>query len=253
MNFIRLDSVDSTNNEARRLLDNGIELSDFTVIAAEAQTSGRGQRGNSWECEEGKNLSFSIICHPEFLRPADQYVLSECIALAVQRAMQSAIRSTSSPEKADAITVKWPNDIYYADHKISGTLIECDLMGMSVRNCIIGTGVNINQTRFLSDAPNPISLINIIGDTTDRETILQSILHEFIALYDLIQQGRASTIHSLYLDNLYRKDGLCYEFIDQNGPFTALIHDVEPSGRMILQTADGILHRYEFKEVKFVI
>lgn len=253
MNYIRLDSVDSTNNQARRLLDEKAGLPDFTVITTEEQTAGRGQQGNSWESERGKNLSFSIVCTPAFVHPAKQYVLSECIALAVQRALKNVLKSKGEEGNAEKVSVKWPNDIYYGDKKISGTLIECDLMGKSVVNCIIGTGVNVNQQRFVSDAPNPISLYNIIRCECDREGLLNDILKQFYAMYEDVKQGKADDIHSLYLQSLYRKDGRSYEFIDENGRFKAQIHDVEPSGRMILLTDDGERRRYEFKEVKFVL
>lgn len=249
MNRIHLKTIDSTSNYARVLLEQGKCADDFTLIDSEDQTAGRGQRGNSWETEEGKNIIFSLVCHPTWLRPAEQYVLSECIALSVVSALAEYI----PVEKAKLLKVKWPNDIYYGDDKISGTLIECDLMGRSVSNCIVGTGVNINQQRFVSNAPNPISLYNIIGVETPLEPVLNNIVDIFIKYYGRVKNGESSAIHSEYKEQLYRNDGGFYAYSDDNGNFSARIIDVESSGRLILETESGENRRYEFKEVKFVL
>lgn len=249
MKRIHLITVDSTSNEVRRRLDAGEDMPDMTVIDSDDQTAGRGQRGNSWETAPGKNVIFSLVCHPVWVRPADQYVFSECIALAIVH----VLRRFLPDEMAQNLTVKWPNDIYYCDKKISGTLIECDLIGRSISNCIVGSGVNINQQTFLSDAPNPVSLLNIIGQESDRDSIMLSIIDEFTDYYDMVKTGESSSIHQEYKANLYRNDNRYYPYSDENGQFLARILDVEPSGRLILETSEGEKRRYEFKEVKFVL
>lgn len=249
INRIQLATVDSTNNHARRLLDQGERLPDFTLITSEDQTAGRGQRGNSWETLPGKNIIFTLVCHPEWVRPAEQYIFSECIALAVV----DALRSCLPEDKAKLMKVKWPNDIYYSDLKISGTLIECDLMGRSISNCIIGTGININQATFYSDAPNPVSLLQILNHETDREAVLDAVVRSFVSLYERVRQGETAYIHSTYKQNLYRNDGTYYEYADESGTFSAKVVDVEPNGRLILETEEGELRRYEFKEVRFIL
>ncbi len=249
LNRIHLDTIDSTSNYAHLLLERGEELPDLTIIESEDQTAGRGQKGNSWETEKGKNLIFSLVCHPKWVHPAQQYVLSECIALAVVKALKQQLPD----EFKEKLSVKWPNDIYFGDKKISGTLIECDLMGKSVSNCIVGTGVNINQQVFVSDAPNPISLFNIIGRETERETVFGDLISEFSKLYERVREGESSAIHDEYKSCLYRNDRAFYPYSDEKGLFSARIIDVEPSGRLILETEEGERRRYEFKEVKFVL
>lgn len=246
---IHLDTIDSTSNEVRRRLDAREPMPDMTIIDSDDQTAGRGQRGNSWETEAGKNVIFSLVCHPVWVRPADQYVFSESIALAVVKVMRNFLPD----EMGKKLMVKWPNDIYFGDKKISGTLIECDLMGRSISNCIVGTGVNINQQKFYSDAPNPVSLHNIIGKDSDREAILLSIIDEFVKYYERVKAGESSSIHKEYKAHLYRNDSQLYAYSDENGQFLARIINIEPSGRLILETEDGEMRRYEFKEVKFVL
>ncbi len=238
-----LQSTDSTNSYLRRLIAEGKDLPDMTVVTAFEQTAGRGQKGNSWETEPGKNVIFSLLCHPVFVRPSQQFVLSQCIALAIAETLS---------EYTDGITVKWPNDVYWRDKKISGTLIECDLQGCKISNCIIGSGININQTVFRSDAPNPVSLKQITGVDHDADTILAQTVERFTSLYDLLRKGKDSVIAERYMKCLYRREGFYY-YEDADGRFSARIHSIEPSGHLVLQTVDGSLRSYEFKEVRFIL
>ncbi len=133
-------SIDSTNAQAVRESHNAPE---GCVWIAEYQTNGRGQRGNVWESSAGKNLTFSLLLKPVFLNPTQQFTISEVISVGICKYL---INKGLNPK------IKWPNDIYWKDKKISGTLIECDLKGKSISRCVIGTGLNVNQDLFLSDA-----------------------------------------------------------------------------------------------------
>ena len=117
---------------------------ELTTVYSSFQSAGRGQRGNSWESEAGKNLLFSFVVYPEFLETHRQFYLSQVTALALHDVLSSY---------TEGISIKWPNDIYWKDKKICGTLIENDLTGIHISRSISGTGVNLNQERFLSDAP----------------------------------------------------------------------------------------------------
>ena len=256
---IHLTQVDSTSTYARQLISQGKELDDFTIVDADYQTGGRGQRGNTWESQSGKNLLFTIVCHPTFLPANRQFILSQAIALAVERTLSHRISEAEKPgsvanqSQMGHITVKWPNDIYWNDRKISGTLIECNLMGSQIKDCIVGTGININQTHFESDAPNPVSLQQIIGKGSDRGSILDEVANQFESLYEEIRQGNAQSIVSEYKSKLYRCTGF-HPFAEPGRqPFEAQIADVDPSGYLTLQLRDGTQKRYEFKEVRFIL
>ena len=118
------------------------------------QTAGRGQAGNSWESEAGKNLLFGLLFHPREVEANRQFILSQAVALSICETLS---------DYAEDIRIKWPNDIYWKDRKICGMLIENTLVGRCIENCIIGAGININQQTFCSDAPNPVSLRQITG------------------------------------------------------------------------------------------
>ena len=248
---INLPVVDSTNNFIREMLAeertgnvmSAQSLPGFTLVVADNQTKGRGQQGNSWETERGKNLTFSLLCHPDFVCATRQFLLSQCMAVAVQEALSYYV---------DGVEIKWPNDIYVGDGKISGTLIECDLQGKSIANCIIGVGINVNQTEFRSDAPNPVSLKQLVGKDFDREEILSAIVGNFQRYYEMLHEEREEEIRRAYMERLYRRSGV-YRYRDVRGEFEAEIADVEPTGHLRLRFSDGNVVRYEFKEVSFII
>lgn len=252
MECIYLDSVDSTNRYARNLLAEGKCKEGITVISADEQYAGRGQKGNSWESEPGKNLTFSIVCHPYFLQASDQFILSQAIALAIVKTLRDLQEEhTANGAEPKPFCVKWPNDIYYGDNKISGTLIECDLNGKSISSCIIGTGINVNQEVFLSDAPNPISLRQIYGHDFCISPILKAVYDQFSKYYSQIESGKSQRIREQYLSILYRKEGF-HLYSDIYGQFEAEFADIEETGHLILRTRNGEIRRYEFKEVKFI-
>ena len=237
---ISLDEVDSTNNFLR--LYQPDEPAGITLVTAEFQSSGRGQRGNSWESERSQNLVFSLLVHPH-LPVSHIFSLSEACALAIRDALTTFTKG---------IEVKWPNDIYWHEKKIAGILIETTLTGKMIEDGIIGVGVNINQQQFLSNAPNPVSLRQITSKDHNREEVLQRIMEEFEANMSTLLQGNFDALHQCYMDVLYRREGQ-HPYRDELGDFRAEIAAVEPSGHLILRDTEGNDRRYAFKEVEFLI
>ena len=229
------DTIDSTNT--RLLADKG-SLPDRTVYAALFQTAGRGQKGNRWESRSGENLTFSILLKPEALPAREQFILSQIVALGLLDFLRA--------EGVQA-TIKWPNDIYVGDRKICGILIENRLQGGVIKDCIIGVGLNVNQQRFVSDAPNPVSLANLTGRLHDREVLLQRLLEAFDE-----ECAGLEGVRLRYLPRLYRREKF-HRYRDAQGEFFARIATVEEDGRLTLETIDGHTNRYAFKEVQFVL
>lgn len=240
--IIRLQKTDSTNNYLHALA-RPEQLGEGSVVWAEFQTAGRGQIGNSWESAEGENLTFSVVLYPTFLLANRQFLISQITALSVKQTLDRYV---------DDITVKWPNDIYWRDRKICGMLIENDLAGQFIYSSILGIGININQKEFKSNAPNPVSLYQIIGKRTDRENFLQEFLERLYANYLLLLQEKEVLIQEAYRQSLYRREGF-HLYEDANGRFEAAIEEIEPSGYLHLRLRDNTIRRYEFKEVRFVI
>lgn len=154
------DSVESTNDEARRLIR---DLDNLSVIAARCQTAGRGQGDHKWHSLPGENLTFSVVLKfgERGLAPLaarDALLITETVTLALRLYLE---------EKGITVRIKWPNDIYTGNRKICGILIENILQGQDVASSIIGIGLNLNQTEFPSDLPNPVSLALLTGSRYD--------------------------------------------------------------------------------------
>ena len=149
-------------------------------------------------------------------------------------------------------TIKWPNDIYWKDKKICGILIENTLSGGHIKNCVIGPGIDVNQQTFHSDAPNPVSLCQIVGHEVDREALLQDILKRFDANIQATVNGDYATIVGNYTSWLYRLHGF-YPYRDADGDFEAALVEVEDDGHLVLRDREDHIRRYAFKEVEFII
>ena len=243
----RSDSIGSTNTYLREL-NGGDPAYDYEVAVADFQTAGRGQKGNTWESEQGKNLLFSILAHPKGIKVQEQFYISEAIALAVS----DAVIAAAGPEYAAGFSVKWSNDIYYKDFKMAGILIENTLQGSSILDTVVGVGLDVNQEVFVSDAPNPISLKNITGRDCDRDALLDDIIARFIGYMELDTPSQRAGVDELYRSRLYRRQGY-YKFRDENGVFEACIEGIRPDGCLMLQTRSGEHRTYEFKQVQFVL
>lgn len=244
-----LKEVDSTNSQAHRERH---EASDFTVWAAEYQTAGRGQRGNSWESSRGENLTFSILFKPQGFLATRQFELSEVVALGVVNYLST---------KGIEAKVKWPNDIYVQDRKICGILIENTLSGDTLSVCIAGIGINLNQTIFRSDAPNPTSIAlelercglkpEPLIDRQELVLLLQQIANLY---FPLLEEQNGDKLEELYLASLYRKDEL-HNYIDMTTgeQFEGYIRGIEKNACLRVETAAGELRYFAFKDIKYII
>lgn len=240
-NIIKLNEIGSTNDYMRKyaLADDD----EMAVAVASYQTAGRGQGTNTWESKPGKNLLFSLKLKPKNVEVRTQFLLSMTMAVAIKGALDCY---------ADGFSLKWPNDIYWHDYKLSGTLIETSLKAGNIDSCIFGIGIDVNQREFHSDAPNPISLCSITQHEEDIDLLLQRILDSFERYYNILIAGGKSTILGLYHDSLYRRTGL-YPYRDSNGIFMASIEKVETDGHLVLRDDEDRLRSYAFKEVAIVI
>lgn len=234
---IEYDEVSSTNTIAEAMPLK--ELKDKMVILTWRQTQGRGQAANRWESEPGKNISMTVVFRPEHLEAGKQFAVSMVIALGCLDFVKRYVKGG---------TIKWPNDIYVGDQKIAGILIEHRVAGACIQSSLCGVGININQTVFLSDAPNPVSLWQL----TQRKLSLQKVLEE---LLDCIGQryagiGDYAALEQDFRKNMYRADGF-FEWEDAKGPFCAAIVGIDEYGQLILKDTAGKQRLYAFKEVKY--
>ena len=241
MEIIKIEETDSTNNW---LLRHEEEMGDTVLVYSVKQTSGRGQRGNSWESEPGKNITASLLFHPQKFPANQQFFISEAIALAIVEFLKS---------QGVEAKVKWPNDIYVGDRKICGILVEHKVIGKEITRTIAGFGINLNQTRFISDAPNPVSLRMLTETVYDLDKSVEE-LSEYLEEY-LQNLSEGDSLHVRFNSILWRGDGLQYKFFDrkQEQKIDAYIDSVKKDGVLTLVTSEGEERNYYFKEVEFLL
>ncbi len=224
-----IKSTDSTNTLLKQMAAEG---NPPEFIYAGYQTAGRGQTGNSWESEANKNLLCSILLPPN----KNLYFLNIAVGVAMLRVI------------GDDFTIKWPNDIYYGNKKVAGILVENAIIGNEIRYSIAGIGLNVNQTAFVSDAPNPISLKQIRGQEYDIEWLMNQLLE---AVHSVLNESEQE-VWSYYKSHLYRREGF-WLYEDKKGKFEAAIQDVLPTGEIILRDTNGQIRQYEFKQIKYIL
>ena len=238
-NILNIEEILSTNVYLFSLLKEK-RLPEVPVVSAEFQTAGKGQRGNSWHSERGKNLLFSHAVFPQQLAATEQFILSQIVALALCKTLQSYGINAC---------IKWANDIYVGNRKIAGVLIETQLSGNFVSAAVIGIGLNVNQIDFPEFLPNPTSMALCACKEFDKHEVLERYLQNFEEEFLKIEQEK---IHKKYMTLLYRYKTPA-RFADANGEFEGTITDVEPSGKLVIRHENGNVHSYYFKEVGFVI
>ena len=247
-----IKSTHSTNTLLKELLASGEWQEGERFIRAGYQTAGRGQTGNGWESEADKNLLCSVLISRQASAISSQpFYLNVAVSVAVQRIL------------GDDFTIKWPNDIYWEDKKVAGILIENAIIGNEVKYSIAGIGLNVNQTEFKSDAPNPVSLKQIRGRDYDLDELMTQLLKE-------LDKALQEDVWDYYKAHLYRKEGY-WPFLERAvsteptmnansqvrpaiaNSFMAHIEDVLPTGEIVLRNQEGKERKYHFKQIRYVI
>ena len=237
--IIHLTECHSTNDEALRRLK-AKEIAEGSMIVTDNQTKGRGQRGNTWEVEPGKNLTFSIVLRPDFLMPTEQFWLNMVVSLAIWDTISSYL---------SGIWVKWPNDLVHDQSgKIAGVLIENLIQNSAIESSIVGIGLNINQKNFR--LPNVCSMYILAGQEFDKWEILKLLVKNLERQYLLLKKGNRQQIKSAYLQHLFRS-GAWARYHDGE-EFEGKILGIEDDGRLRIEKKSGSFQSYAFKELKFL-
>ncbi|MCW5519302.1 biotin--[acetyl-CoA-carboxylase] ligase [Aureitalea sp. L0-47] len=243
MHLIKLSAIASTNSYLKEL-NSEIPLNDETVVCANSQLSGRGQRGASWYSEPGKSLTFSLLKRYSQL-PTEQSV---AINLAVSLSVASVLDSLEVPE----VSVKWPNDIMSANKKIAGILIENQLQGENIVSSVIGIGINVNNKNF-ADLPNAGSLLLATGKAYDLDLVIETVGESVFEELRNIHSAPFEIIHSKYESRLFRK-GIISEFKRADGTrFNGRIAGVNRSGDLVVELESGVSEKFQLKEIELLL
>ena len=241
-NTIYLREIDSSNNYAKQLISTGKALHG-TAVLAYCQTGGRGHAQNHWESEAGKNLLVSLILLPRFLPAEHQFYLSKITSLALVDLL--------SEEKIQG-AIKWPNDIYTSGKKIAGILIENSISGQYIYSSVAGVGLNLNQTVFSPELPNPVSLRQITGKEYSIELMAERLKVILGGWYRQLKNGQTTAIDSAYYNNLSRLNQWAL-YKKKDVVFEGRIRGIGEYGQLILEDRSGNLDEYLFKEIEFVL
>lgn len=233
-----LSQCHSTNDTAADLLKEKPQIEGTTIIT-QNQTQGRGQRGNVWKSEPGKNATFTVILKPTTVPTQKQFQLHLITTLAIYQ--------TLFPILGKELKIKWPNDIYYRDRKLGGILIENTLKGAHIENSIIGIGLNVNQSHFSS--VHATSLFDITDESFEANNIIEQILIDLEKKYLELKNGKLKSLEAQYLRRLYQFESInTYEA--NNRTFQGKIIGINPSGLLQIQENEQV-HEFAFKEVVY--
>ena len=236
-----VNELTSTNEYLWKLSEKQ-ELEDFYTISAGFQNSGKGQDDNVWESAEGQNILLSIIVNPSFLLAENVFQISRWVSLAiVDYLKEKGLRN---------ILIKWPNDIYIDDKKIAGILIQNAMLGHHISKSMIGIGLNINQTVFVSDAPNPVSLKQLTQQDYSVNNEISSLIKNLQMDYKLLKSTPQQLIQD-YHQLLYQRDQWCDYQIGE-GIVKGMIKGVDQYGRLLLEKWNDKSLVLDIKEIQFL-
>lgn len=226
--FIELSEVDSTNNYAMQQVQAGMAEHGATWFAG-YQTLGKGQRGKPWSAEPWQNIMMSVVVNPFFLRVENQFLLNVAVALACYDFFNAQAGTNTC--------IKWPNDLYWKDKKAGGILIENVLKGSKWRFSIIGIGININQTFFPPDLPNPVSLKLITGKSFNVIDLAKQLCKTLNSRWQQLASGNYDLLFNEYSSHLYKK-GEVVTFKRENSLFDAVVVGVNKKGELLVNTGE---------------
>lgn len=210
------------------------------LVYTDFQTGGKGQRGNVWNSEDGKNLLFSFYLKPKMLVPKQAYMLNVMVGLAVVDVIQKATGLSCE--------LKWPNDVYINDKKLAGILVETSLGQSSISEAVIGIGLNVNQGYF--NLPTATSVFLETGKINDRESLLENLMKSVELYYLKLRSGENKMLIQEYYQ-VMRWRGELHEFSDKDGKFSGEIIGIDDTGRLLINTGKE-LKRFDVKEITFL-
>ena len=241
MQLIKLNATDSTNNYLKQLILERT-MDDFSVVVANHQTNGRGQRGSSWLSEKDKNLTFSVLKRNISIVANQQFLLNILVSLSIVKTLEGF--------NIPKLAIKWPNDILSDHHKISGILIENLIKNKQIEYAIIGIGLNVNQVKF-EGLSKVSSLKNIMPLAVDKDELLKKIIDKLKMYFKLYSENGSGFLNSEYESYLFRKDKPSTFISHDNNLFTGIIRGVSTSGKLCVQMED-FNKEFDLKELKLI-
>lgn len=234
-----LPECHSTNDMAMQLVRQG-KANEGSIVICDHQTQGKGQRGNTWEVEKGKNLTFSLVLRPGFLDLSQQFFLNMVVSNAIRKLLQDYL-----PD----LKVKWPNDLVVpGEGKIGGILIENLVGSEGWEYAVVGIGLNVNQKEFA--VPTACSLAKVTGSYFDLQEIFRLMIIQLEQGYLALKKGKISEIQSEYIRYLYLL-GEKSVFKVAGDDFLGQIVGITGTGSLQVEAENGQLRSFGLKEISF--
>ena len=242
MNIIKLSAIPSTNTFLKELSATE-NLPEFTIVVAENQQEGKGQRGSNWVSEAGKNLTFSVLVKNFTTKHDSIFVLNILVA--------NALLNTLNKFQIPNVSIKWPNDILSGKKKVAGILIENSFKSANEITSVIGIGLNVNQTNF-ENLPLASSLAIVTNTLFDKDQLLTEIVTEIKLLLEKLTTSNTDFLWKTYHQNLFMKGKVASFQVGNKKPFSAVIQGVSTEGKLLLLQEDDLVHEYDIKEIKLL-
>ena len=239
--IIELTEIDSTNNYAMRLINEGMAEHGM-VIRADFQTHGKGQHGNLWMAEESKNLLISVILDTQGIAIESQFLLNVAACLSVTELLTQVYAFQD-------VSIKWPNDIYAGKQKIAGILIENQIRGAQWSHAVVGIGLNVNQMNF-NDLNRATSMALCSGKRFKLNQVLKHFIkklnHYFVSILSndeklLVQYNQQLLFMGTEIN--YRKN---FEY------FKGVLQEVTEQGLIQIMT-EKKLKSFIHKEIELIL
>lgn len=239
VHFIEIETTSSTNDYVKQYLAEHKEVTLPLAVSTKEQTAGKGQRGNTWSSETNKNIMMSLALVPGILA-TEQFSMNQAVSLGVIDFLSSF---------GIEAKIKWPNDIYVNDKKITGILIENQIRGSEINQSIIGIGLNLNQTQFSIPNARPTS---VAAELNCEVNLHSSIRACALAVVERVNNIRPQLLREQYHANLYNI-GEFKQYRTKNGEsFVGKIVEVESSGRIVIELLNGRFKKFVFKEIEYI-
>lgn len=229
----------STNTLAADLAGK-TEMAEGSLVITAYQSAGRGQRGNTWSVEPGKNFTFSLLLKPKFLSVKDQFYLHRFVSLGLTDYLQNYF--------GDEVKIKWPNDILIRNKKVCGVLIENQLSGIQLTQSVVGIGLNMNQKKFGVTTASSLSVLS--GKEYDLQEELEKLLSLLERRYLQLKQNNFDLLNTQYLQRLHWINER-HTFSDLEKTFEGEITGTDEIGRLQIKSREGI-RTFDVKEVSYL-
>lgn len=238
--LIYVPECHSTNDEAQRL-SQVPDAENGTIVITDLQTSGRGQRGNSWIADPGKNLTFSVLLKPAYLPVVKQAFLTMAVSLGIYDWLKEVL-------PLQPVCIKWPNDILVDNRKVCGILIENHVSGDRISQAIIGVGVNINQSAF--PVPFAASLKMFSGNEYNLADCFERVVEHIESRYVMLANSEFHLLKATYLERLYWL-GETHIFASHDQRFAGIITGVDEFGNLEIEI-NGFRKTFGLKEISYI-